>query len=309
MLEPSHKSVSIRRQCHLLGMSRSAVYYRPRPESAVNIELKRVIDRQYTETPFYGVPRMTAWLRREDWCVNEKRVRRLMRQMGLYAIYPRKNLSIPDRSHRVYPYLLRDLVIDRSDQVWATDITYIRLHGGFVYLTAIMDWHSRYVLAWELSNTLDAAFCVAALGRALAISQPEIMNSDQGSQFTSEAFTGKLRAAGIQISMDGRGRAFDNIFVERLWRTVKYEDVYLKDYASVTEARESLGRYFRFYNSERPHQALGWLTPAEKYFGNQEAPGGPTTAAVAVTPVGLRPPSVTAIGTEGVHLKNDGKWS
>ena len=309
MLEPEHGSISIRRQCELLGLSRSAAYYRPRPENAMNLQLKTEIDRQYTATPFYGVPRMTVWLVRKGWPVNPKRVRRLMRQMGLEAIYPKRGLSLPNRANPVYPYLLRDLTIDRPDQVWASDITYIRLHGGFVYLTVIMDWHSRYVLAWELSNTLDAAFCVAALERALAISHPEIFNTDQGSQYTSEAFTGVLIAAGIRISMDGRGRVFDNIFVERLWRTVKYEEVYLKDYASVTEARESLGRYFRFYNQERPHQALGWSTPAEVYFQNQEATGGPMTAAVAVTPVGLRPSSVTATDQDRLHLNFDDPWS
>jgi len=309
MLEPEHRSISIRRQCELLGLSRSAAYYKQRPESAMNLKLKQEIDRQYTATPFYGVPRMTVWLVRQGWPVNHKRVRRLMRQMGLEAIYPKRGLSLPNRANPVYPYLLRDLTIDRPDHVWASDITYIRLHGGFVYLTVIMDWHSRYVLAWELSNTLDAAFCVAALVRALAISHPEIFNTDQGSQYTSEAFTGVLTAAGILISMDGRGRVFDNIFVERLWRTVKYEEVYLKDYASVTEARESLGRYFRFYNHERPHQALGWSTPAQVYFQNQEATGGPMTAAAAVTPVGLRPPSVTAADQNRLHLNFDDPWS
>jgi len=309
MLEPENRNISMRRQCELLGLSRSAAYYQPRPETTMNLRLKEAIDCQYTATPFYGVPRMTAWLRREGWPVNPKRVRRLMRQMGLEAIYPKKGLSVPNRAHPVYPYLLRNLTIDRPDQVWASDITYIRLHSGFAYLTAILDWFSRYVLAWELSNTLDAAFCVSALEQALAISQPEIFNTDQGPQYTSEAFTDVLEAAGIRISMDGRGRVFDNIFVERLWRTVKYEEVYLKDYSGVTEALESLGRYFRFYNHERPHQALGWSTPAQVYFQHQEATGGPMTAAAAVTPVGLRPPSVTAIGTEGVHLKNAGQWS
>ncbi len=273
------------------------------------MHLRREIDQQYTETPFYGVPRMTAHLRREGWRINPKRVRRLMRSMGLVAIYPKPRLSVPDQVHPPFPYLLRGLRIERSDHVWASDITYIRLRGGFVYLTAIMDWYSRYVLSWELSNTLDATFCVEALEKALAISQPEIFNSDQGGQFTSRTFTERLKRSGIRISMDGRGRVFDNIFVERLWRTVKYEEVYLKDYAGMGEAWENLARYFQFYNHRRPHQSLDWHTPAEVYFENQEALGGADTADGAVTPVALRAPSVTAPDTDRLHLISSDPWS
>lgn len=264
------------------------------------------IDEQYTRTPCYGVPRMTAHLRRQGRRVNPKRTRRLMRQMGLEAIYPKPRLSRPERAHPTYPYLLRNVAIRRADQVWGTDITYIRLRGGFVYLTAIMDWHSRYVLSWELSNTLDASFCVSALERALRRSTPEIFNSDQGAQFTSEAFTGLLKEAGVRISMDGRGRAFDNIFFERLWRTVKYEEVYLKDYRSMAEARENLRQYFRFYNTQRPHQSLAYRTPAEVYFDKAEHTDGRRSAAAAVAPVALRAPCVTAASHKAtVHLNSE----
>jgi len=294
MLEPGNKRISMRRQCELLDLNRSTAYYRPRPQSEANLALKEAIDMQYTKTPFYGVERMTAHLRRDGWCINPKRVRRLMRQMSLSAIYPKLRLSLPERYNLTYPYLLRDVKIERPDQVWASDITYIRLQGGFAYLTVVMDWYSRYVLSWELSNSLDAAFCVDALVRALSISKPEIFNTDQGSQYTSDAFTSKLKSAGVKVSMDGAGRAFDNIMVERLWRSVKYEDVYLHHYERLAEARNGLARYFRFYNSERPHQSLGWRTPHEVYFGTQEATGGLEVADAAVTPVGLRPSSVTA---------------
>ena len=287
MLEPNHPGISIRRQCALLDMNRATAYYRKRPENPLNLLVRNELDRQYTATPFYGVPRMTVHLRHAGWRVGPKRVRRLMRLMGLNAIYPRRRLSAPNKAHKVYPYLLRDMKIRRPDHVWATDITYIGVRGSYAYLTVVMDWASRYVLSWELSNTLDASFCVSALEEALAISRPEIFNSDQGSQYTSEAFTGRLKDAGIQISMDGRGRAFDNIFVERLWRSVKYEEVYLHDYASLPEAREGLKRYFRFYNQARPHQSLGWRTPAEMYFDRREATGGSKTAVAAATPVAL----------------------
>jgi len=309
MLEPNHRQISLRRQCALLGLNRSTAYYRAEEESAVNLRLKEIIDVQYTARPFYGVERMTEYLRRKGWAVNEKRIRRLMREMGLVAIYPKPRLSTPDKAHPTYPYLLRGLLIDRPDQVWASDITYIRLHGGFVYLTAVMDWYSRYVLSWALSNTLDVAFCVDALERALAVSQPEIFNSDQGCQYTSETFTARLKAGDVRISMDGRGRVYDNIFVERLWRTVKYEEVYLKDYEGMSEAWASLARYFRFYNQERMHQSLDWRTPAEVYFGIQEAPGDPEIADAAVTPVGLRPPSVTAAPPNRLHLNSHVQWS
>jgi len=225
----------------------------------------RLIDEQYTRTPFYGRRRMTYWLGRQGYEVNEKRVARLMAVMGLEAIYPRRRLSAPAPGHRIYPYLLRGVEIERCNQVWSADITYIRLRQSFAYLVAVLDWYSRYVLAWELSPTLDTAFCATTLEAALEKSCPEIFNTDQGAQFTSTAFTGLLLAAAIQISMDGRGRALDNVFVERLWRTVKYEEVYIKDYADLRVGREHLAAYFHFYNWECPHQSLGYRTPAEVY--------------------------------------------
>ena len=225
-----------------------------------------LIDQQYTATPFYGIRRMTAWLRTQGEMVNHKRVARLMRMMGIEAIYPRPRTTLPaERAHR-YPYLLKGLAINAPNMVWSTDITYIRLAGGFVYLVAIIDWFSRYVLSWHLSNTMDVYFCLVALERALAVGQPQIFNSDQGSQFTSEAFTSYLESRNIRISHDGKGRAFDNIFVERLWRSVKYEEVYLKDYQTVAMAIESLGKYFELYNHERLHQALNYQVPASIYF-------------------------------------------
>jgi len=226
----------------------------------------RLIDEQYLRTPFYGVMKMTEWLRQEQGhTVNPKRVRRLMRQMDLEAIYPKPRLSDPAPGHRIYPYLLRDRTIHRPDQVWATDITYIRLRQGFIYLVAVMDWYSRYVLSWEVSVNLEGSFCVAALDWALRTAQPEIFNSDQGAQFTSAAFTQHLLDRGVAISMDGRGRALDNVFVERLWRSVKYEEVYLNDYVDVAEAIARLRAYFRFYNGQRFHQALGYRTPKAVY--------------------------------------------
>ena len=253
------------RQCDLLGLGRSSYYYRATGESAENLALLRLLDEQYTRTPFYGVRRMTAVLRAAGYAVNPKRVRRLLRTLGLEALYPRPNTSAAAPGHRVYPYLLRGVPIERVNQVWSTDITYIRLRGGFVYLVAVLDWFSRYVLAWRLSNTLEVGFCLEALEAALERGQPEVFNSDQGAQFTSPAFTGRLVAAGVRISMDGRGRALDNVFVERLWRTVKYEEVYLKDYESMREAQRGLGSYFPFYNEERPHQALGYQPPGKVY--------------------------------------------
>lgn len=226
----------------------------------------RLIDEQYTRTPFYGVRKMTAWLRRKGYAVNHKRVERLMRKMGLQAICPRPRTSQPAPGHHVYPYLLRGVTVDRPDQVWASDITYIRLQHGFIYLTAILDWFSRYVLAWSVSISLETEFCLAALDWALRDAVPEIFNSDQGSQFTSGAFTGRLESHGVSISMDGRGRFVDNIFVERLWRTVKYEEVYLHEYMTVPNAIDGLGAYFPFYNNERPHESLGYRTPSEAYF-------------------------------------------
>ena len=230
----------------------------------------RLIDEQYTRTPFYGVRKLTHWLGRVGHLVNPKRVRRLMRQMGLEAIYPKPHLSNPGVGHRIYPYLLRGLDIVRPNQVWATDITYIRMRQGFVYLVAIMDWFSRYVVSWEVSITLEVSFCLASLDWALCSARPEIFNSDQGSQFTSEVFTRRLETVGILISMDGRGRAIDNVFVERLWRSVKYEEVYLKDYADLPEAIDNLRTYFRFYNQERPHQSLEYRTPRAVYFGRSK---------------------------------------
>jgi len=229
----------------------------------------RLIDQQYTRTPFYGSPRMTVWLRTQGYAVNHKRVARLMALMGLQAVYPKPRTSRarPAAAPTIYPYLLRGLRIERVNQVWATDITYIRLAGGWLYLVVILDWFSRYVIAWQVSLSLESDFCVATLERALGRSCPEIFNSDQGVQFTSQAFTSRLRAKGVAISMDGRGRCFDNIFVERLWRTVKYEEVYLKDYENAAVAETSLGQYLHFYNEERPHQALGYRTPATVYQG------------------------------------------
>jgi putative transposase len=228
----------------------------------------RLLDEQYTLTPYYGVRRMTAWLRSQGYHVNHKRVARLMHAMGIEAIYPKPHLSQAHPAHQVYPYLLRGVAITRVNQVWSTDITYIRLQGGFIYLVAVMDWFSRYVLSWAVSITMDVGFCLEALEQALEGAQPEIFNSDQGAQFTSLDFTGRLAAAGIQISMDGRGRALDNVFVERLWRTVKYEEVYLKDYETPREAMQGLATFFVRYNEWRQHQALGYQTPASVYFGS-----------------------------------------
>lgn len=265
--------ISISRQCELLGLARSSYYYEAASESQENLALMRFLDEQFTATPFLGSRRMVAWYEKyKDLVVNRKRVQRLMRIMRLEVIYPKPRLTVRDQHHKVFPYLLRGVVTDRIDQVWSTDITYIRLRNGFLYLTAILDWHSRYVLAWELSNTLDAAFCVSTLERALRRSHPEIFNTDQGCQFTCKDFIAPLQAAGISISMDGRGRALDNIFCERLWRTVKYEEVYLKDYATGADAFEGLKAYFQFYNSVRLHQSLGYRTPQSVYLlGNNAA--------------------------------------
>jgi putative transposase len=229
----------------------------------------RMIDRQYTDTPFYGVRRMTAWLAIQGEQVNVKRVRRLMRKMGIEVIYPKPNLSKSQDNVRKYPYLLKEEEIVAPNQVWSTDITYIQLPKGFVYLTAVIDWHSRYVLSWELSNTMDVTFCLRVLEKALAQNTPKIFNTDQGSQYTSLAFTGRLEEKGIAVSQDGKGRALDNIFVERLWRTVKYEEVYLKGYTSVQQALEELEKYFDFYNNVRLHQSLGYQTPAAVHYQRQ----------------------------------------
>jgi len=264
-IEPHHPALSLAGQCELLGLNRSTWYGRRAELSALNRELMRCLDEEYTAHPFYGSRRMTAVLRRAGYAVNRKRVMRLMRQLGLAAIYPKPALSHPDPNHRVYPYLLRGVTVTGPDHVWSTDITYIRLSLGFVYLAAILDWYSRKVLAWRLSNTLETPFCLDCLDEALRRGQPLIFNSDQGVQFTSTAFTGRLAQAGIRISMDGRGRAHDNIFVERLWRSVKYEEVYPSGYDTLDDAYHGLHRYFEFYNYQRPHQALNYRTPAEVY--------------------------------------------
>jgi len=266
MIEPDHPELSVTRQCELLDLPRASFYYEPAPESEENLQLMRVIDETYMEYPFFGSRQMTRWLRAQGHQVNRKRVRRLMRAMGLEAIYRKPNLSRANAAHRVYPYLLRDLVVDHANQVWATDITYLPVVGGFAYLCAVIDWHSRRVLAWELSNTLDAAFCVRAVARAMAEhGVPEIFNTDQGCQFTSTEFTQPLLAADVKLSMDGKGRALDNVFVERLWRTVKYEEVYLKSYVSLVDAHAQLDTYFRFYNHRRPHSSLNGRTPEQTY--------------------------------------------
>ncbi len=248
----------------------------------------RRLDEQYTKTPYYGVRRMTACLQREGWEVNGKRVRRLLRLMGLEAIYPKPKLSQPGQGHQTYPYLLRAVKIEQVNQVWSSDITYIRMARGWLYLAAVMDWFSRYVLSWRLSRNLESDFCVEALRDALSRGRPEIFNTDQGSQFTSDSFTGPLKEHGVAISMDGRGRCLDNVFTERLWRSVKYEEVYLKDYQEWAEAQRGLGRYFRHYNHERPHQALEYRTPAEVY--RQVASGTPEhrAASAPLRSAGLR---------------------
>jgi putative transposase len=266
---PGDPEWSVRRQCELLDVSRSSYYYEPVLESSENLQLMRIIDEQFLKTPFFGRRQMTDWLRLQGHEVNPKRIRRLMQLMGLMAVFPGKKTTIPAPGHRVYPYLLRGVRIVRPNQVWSTDITYVPLRGGFLYLVAVLDWYSRCVLSWRLSNTMDTAFCLDALDEALThFGPPEIFNTDQGSQFTSEAFTSRLLAAAIAISMDGRGRALDNVFIERLWRSVKYENIYLKDYATGTETYMGLNEYFTFYNLERPHQSLEGHTPHEVYHGD-----------------------------------------
>jgi len=267
MIEPNHRRLSIVKQCDLVRISRSSFYYEGKGESEFNLELMRLIDERFMETPYYGSRLMAKHLRRQGYIVGRKRVRRLMRKMGLQAVYQRPKTSKPHPEHRVFPYLLRDLTIDRPRQVWCADITYIPLHRGYLYLVAIMDWYSRRVLAWRLSNTLDASFCTEALDEALSLyGPPEIMNTDQGSQFTSLEFTETLKEAGVRISMDGRGRWMDNIFIERLWRTLKYESVYLHELATGSQAREVIGHWVTLYNDERPHSSLDDKTPTEAYF-------------------------------------------
>ncbi|HSD97515.1 MAG TPA: IS3 family transposase [Sulfuricaulis sp.] len=270
LVDPGHGHISIRRQCELLGVSRASLYYEPVGESEENLALMRLIDEQYTRTPFYGSRRMTAWLQAQGHEVNRKRVSRLMALMGIEAVYPKPRLSQPGEGHKIYPYLLEGVEVKRVNQVWSTDITYIRMAHGFAYLVAVMDWFSRFVLSWSLSVTMELDFCLEALKQSLRRGRPEIFNSDQGAQFTSEKFTGELEARGVAVSMDGRGRCLDNIFIERLWRSLKYEEVYLKDYSLVTEARAGIDRYFRFYNYERPHQSLNYRTPAALYKAGHE---------------------------------------
>jgi putative transposase len=268
LIEAAHPQISIARQCDLVGLPRATYYYHTQGESAENLTLMRLLDQQYTDTPYYGIRRMTAWLRSQGYAVNHKRVARLLHTMGLETIYPKPRLSQPHPAHRVYPYLLRGVPITRVNQVWSTDITYIRLHGGFISLVAVMDWFSRYVLSWAVSITMDVSFCLEALDQALEVARPDIFNTDQGAQFTSHDFTERLAAVGILISMDGRGRALDNVFVERLWRTVKYEEVYLKDYETPREAMQGLATFFVRYNEWRQHQALDYRTPAAIYFNS-----------------------------------------
>ena len=274
MVDRQYPALSTVRQCALLGISRSSVCYRPRVSSPKDLALMKQLDQQYLATPFYGSRRMKVWLDRQGHPVNRKRVRRLMRTMGLQAIYRRPRTSQPGPGHKVYPYLLGAMEITMPNQVWAADITYIPMARGFLYLVAIMDWYSRYVVAWRLSNTLDADFCVETLEEALGEGTPEVFNTDQGSQFTSEGFTELLERHGVRISMDGKGRYRDNIFVERLWRTVKYEEVYLKAYSNGREAKDGLEAYFHFYNTQRPHQALGYRTPAEVFSGDSARSDG-----------------------------------
>jgi putative transposase len=266
MIDPGEERISIKRQCELLGLSTSSYYRKPRGESEENLLYMRLIDEEYTRHPFFGSRGMRDYLRRLGHTVSRKRIQRLMRVMGLVSVAPQKRTSIPAPGHKIYPYLLRNLEICRSDHVWCSDITYIRLSRGFVFLTAVMDWYSRYILSWEVSVTIDAAFCVSALERALRChGVPDIFNSDQGGQYTGSDFTGILKHKGIRISMDGRGRATDNIAIERFWRSLKYEDIYLKDYETVEELRNGLREYFDWYNNSRSHQSLGGSTPAEVY--------------------------------------------
>jgi putative transposase len=267
MIAPS-AGLSVNRQCSLLGIARSSYYYQPRPTSADELDLLNRLDRVFTEHPVYGSRRLQVMLLRKGISVGRRRIRRLMRKLGLSPVRPKRNTSRPHPGHKIYPYLLRDKTIERPNQVWSTDITYIPMRRGFLYLVAIIDWSSRRVLSWRLSNTLTAEFCVEALSEALArFGKPGIFNSDQGSQFTSETFTRVLLDHGIEISMDGRGRCHDNIFVERLWWTVKHEWVYLRPAANGLEQKRSLGEFFDWYNRRRPHQALSWQTPDEAYFG------------------------------------------
>jgi len=268
LLDRTDNSMSFRKQCGLLDISRSGLYYKAQGESEYNLELMHMIDKEYTDHPDMGVPSMTAYLCNQGKKCGPKRVRRLMRLMGLEAIYPKPRTSIPNKQHEIYPYLLRDVEICHPNQVWSTDITYVRLKHGFVYLVAIMDWYSRKVLSWRLSNTMNVGFCCSALEEALLFyGTPDIFNSDQGSQFTSGAFIDQLKEKGISISMTGKGRALDNVFIERLWRTVKYGDIYIKGYETIPEATAGLKKYFEYYNERRGHSSLGDKCPDMVYYG------------------------------------------
>jgi len=266
LIEPDFKPISILRQCELLNIHRSGYYYEPVTESSTNLAIMRKLDELYTQAPFYGVLRMHQYIRSLGYNVNIKRIRRLLRLMGLLAIYPKKNLSVPNLENKTYPYLLKNLEINRCNQVWSSDITYIPMEKGFLYLVAIIDWHSRYVISWRISNTLEVSFCLEALQEALTKGKPEIFNTDQGSQFTSNDFTNYLITNNIQISMDGKGRCLDNIFVERLWRSVKYEYVFLNSIKDGRELWHGLDNYFHFYNEKRFHQSLDYQTPAQVHW-------------------------------------------
>ena len=268
LVEWQESEFSIKTQAELLGLNRTGLYYQPVEPSVEEVAVKHRIDEFYTQSPFYGSRRLTACLRREGYVVNRKQVQRHMREMGIEGIAPKPNLSLATQGHRVFPYLLKGLEIKQPNLVWGIDITYIRLLGGWLYLVAIIDWYSRYVVSWELSDSLEVDFVIEAVKRAFSQAKPEIFNSDQGSQFTSQAYVCLLEGAGVRISMDGKGRAFDNIFTERLWRTVKYEDIYIKGYTTPRETRVGVGSYLEFYNDKRVHQALAYRTPAEVHFGN-----------------------------------------
>ena len=265
----SHGSLSLVRQCQLMSVSRSSYYFTGKGESRLNLSFMRLIDEQFLETPWYGSRQMARWLRRQGHCVSRKRTRRLMRKMGLRPIYQKPRTTIPHPDHKVYPYLLRDIVIDRPNQVWCADITYIPMRRGFLYLVAIMDWHSRKVLSWRLSNTMETSFCVEALEEAMALyGKPEIFNTDQGSQFTSSDFTDVLKDEGVRISMDGKGRWMDNVFIERLWRSLKYESVYLNAFETGSEVRAGIDWWIEYYNARRPHSTFDGATPNEVYNGD-----------------------------------------
>jgi putative transposase len=268
MIDKDFEDLSIVKQCQLLSISRSGLYYRPRSDNAFNQHLMRLIDQQQLKTPFYGSRQMTRHFKRQGYCVGRKRIRRLMRKMGITPIYPKPKTSIPNQAHKVYPYLLNELTINDPDQVWCADITFIPMEQGHLYLVAIMDWHSRKVLSWRLSNTQDTQFCVEALEEAIeCYGKPDIFNTDQGSQFTSIIFTDVLKENHIRISMDGKGRWMDNIFIERLWRSLKYECVYLNAFESIRQAQEKINHWINFYNQDRPHSSLNDRTPNETYFG------------------------------------------